>query len=657
MMRRVPLFALSLVAACGPAAGSPPAAPAPSPAAPAPAAADLAIRGVTVVDVEGGRLLPSQTVLVRGNRITAVGASAGVPVPAGATVVDGTGRYLVPGLWDMHAHLPPGPPWVYTVGAPLFVANGVTGIREMFSECTVCPADSTGMTSLKGMQRMREEIRAGSIVGPRLLLSSAAIESPPGSEGWEAIVRSPAEAAAAVDSAVAHGVDQIAVFAGTTHEAFAAIAERARHHQVALAPLLPVTVRPEESAAFGVRSRESVNEWVLACAADADRHRAAMTAAVAEDAADGAGKAGQGRWLRYRLARTDTLYATFDASRCAALASRVGRAGGWQVPRLAQMWRRSRLARPDAAASARREYVWPSAREWWLPLIDSTLANAATMARTAKRVEREREIVGMLHRAGVPILAGTEAGDVDVLPGFSLHDELALLVEAGMSPLAALQAATLEPARYLAATDSMGTVAVGKVADLVLLDANPLADIRNTTRIRAVVANGRLLDRAALDAMLDGARAAVASAPPAPPVPAHVDTAAVRTDAQAIVTAFAAEAGRARGASLGTAPTVQVRNTPQLIFFGAAANEVVVPLWEAQPSALRAVFRTFAAGGDALPDPTPPGADPVAYFGANYQALGRDPLKYGYYQFRFMRDALRERARLDFARMVSDAGR
>jgi imidazolonepropionase-like amidohydrolase len=120
----------------------------------------------------------------------------------------------------------------------------------------------------------------------------------------------------------------------------------------------------------------------------------------------------------------------------------------------------------------------------------------------------------MMQRAGVGLLAGTDTHNPYVLPGFSLHDELALLVEAGLSPLEALQAATLNPARFLKMTDSLGTIAPGKLADFVLLDANPLADIHNTTKIRAVVANGRYLDRAALDAVLAGVeRAASASAP------------------------------------------------------------------------------------------------------------------------------------------------
>ena len=212
-------------------------------------------------------------------------------------------------------------------------------------------------------------------------------------------------------------------------------------------------------------------------------------------------------------------------------------------------------------------------------------------------------------------------------------------------------------------------------------------------------------------------------------VPVYTDTAAFRADAQAVVSAFAAEVARARGAPLAEPPAVQVRNVPQLILFNGTANQIVVPWWDTAPPEMRAVFRTFAGGGDPeaehlfraffnrfliaheaghwfraranrpaptlyesenaanrlavafwrtqpggeaflaelerlaargvanLPDPTPAGEDPVAYFGANYQALAREPLKYGYYQFRFMRDALRDRAQLDFARMVAGDGR
>ena len=120
----------------------------------------------------------------------------------------------------------------------------------------------------------------------------------------------------------------------------------------------------------------------------------------------------------------------------------------------------------------------------------------------------ERWLAAELHGAGIPILAGSDAGDLYSLPGFTLHDELALLVEVGFSPMEALQAATLDAARYLGASDSLGSVAVGNLADLLLLDANPLEDIHNTTKISAVVLNGRLLDRSDLDALLARVEAA-----------------------------------------------------------------------------------------------------------------------------------------------------
>ena len=239
-----------------------------------------------------------------------------------------------------------------------------------------------------------------------------------------------------------------------------------------------------------------------------------------------------------------------------------------------------------------------------------------------------------------------------------------------------------------------------------------------------------LLCTTALVACSPGMRGADRSARVAEPlVPVYADSAQFRADAQSIVAAFSAEVARARG-SLGAAPVVEVRNTPQLILFSNSSNQIIVPWWETQPAEMRAVFRTFAAGDDAaaehlfraffnrfliaheaahwyqaranrreptlyqnenaanrlavafwrtqpggerflaelerlalraassLPDPTPAGEDPVAYFGANYQTLGRNPLQYGYYQFRFMADALRDRSQLDFAQMTAgDASR
>ncbi len=161
------------------------------------------------------------------------------------------------------------------------------------------------------------------------------------------------------------------------------------------------------------------------------------------------------------------------------------------------------------------QYMSRETRDDWNPRNDFRFktATAADFARTRRIYAKQVELVGLLHRAGVPILAGTDVLNPYCFPGFSLHDELALLVEAGLTPMEALQAATRNPAIFLKATDSLGTIAAGKLADLVLLDADPIADIHNTTKINAVVLDGQLLDQAARQRLLDFVRLQVALPP------------------------------------------------------------------------------------------------------------------------------------------------
>jgi hypothetical protein len=190
-----------------------------------------------------------------------------------------------------------------------------------------------------------------------------------------------------------------------------------------------------------------------------------------------------------------------------SLYARFARNGTWVDPTLVE-FRAASAYEGDSAAEhdPRRRYAPPELRAFWdryFPLPDSVPAAKATLRRRALVVYQRA--VGLMHAAGVGLLAGTDLGARNVYPGFSLHDELALLVGSGLSPAAALRAATVNAARAAGLADSVGAVAPGRVADLVLLDADPLDDIRNTARIRAVVANGRLFRRAALDSLLAAA--------------------------------------------------------------------------------------------------------------------------------------------------------
>lgn len=198
--------------------------------------------------------------------------------------------------------------------------------------------------------------------------------------------------------------------------------------------------------------------------------------------------------------------ATFDERECAALLMRLAERETWQVPTLVVLRAATRITDPRFRADPRLRYVAAGLRKAWL----EAAADAATGIGFVPGATWRwyLKTVGAMRRAGVPILAGTDSQNPYVFPGFSLHDELALLVEAGLTPIEALRAATLNAATYLDATDSLGTIEPNKLADLVLLDADPLTDIHNTTKIKAVLLGGRYFDRSAIDALLAGAEKA-----------------------------------------------------------------------------------------------------------------------------------------------------
>lgn len=434
-------------------------------------AQDVAITHVTVVDAAGGPSRPGMTVLVSGDRITAVGSAASVTVPRGARVIDGRGRYLIPGLWDMHVHLS----YLPAEALPLFLANGVLGVREMGGE-------------VEQLLRWRGEIAAGRLPGPRIIVPGPVVESPQ----WLAMLRDRAgdlpgaagllrqrtgvgtaeDARRAVDSAAALGVDFIKIRNSASRESYFALAREARRRGLPLAGHAPQPVGPGEASDSGHASFEHAFLPALDGMTPADR--AAL-------------------FRRFRAngtAVTPTLIAGRnhrllpDSVVAAALADSLGVRDArrrYLPPRLLAKWREEReLVTRDRP------------RDW------------AALHRSHLRDVRE------MQREGVRILAGTDVGVQLVYPGWGLHEELELLVrEAGLTPAEALRSATLAPAEFLGLQRALGTVEVGKLADLVLLDADPLADIRNTRRIRAVVVNGRLHDRAALDAMLEGVRTAV----------------------------------------------------------------------------------------------------------------------------------------------------
>jgi hypothetical protein len=409
----------------------------------------LAITGVNVVDVVDGRIVPNSMVTISGQTITSV-TQNGAP-PTGARVVDGQGKFLIPGLWDMHAHIQGNEKaWL-----PLYVANGVTGIRDMGAD-------------LDFILDIREASSSGRTLGPRIVAAGPILDDAPGDWPLRIRVRNPDEGRAAVQLLKRRGVDLIKVHNFTPRDVFFAIVDEARRQQLPVAGHVPLKVTIQEGVDAGMVTIEHMSE-------------------------DG------------RVWKACSGGAQYRPDACRPFFEMLARRHVWQTPtlvalaELAVIGTPASAISPDQLAYANKRFLeFHAANQSFFLKRPEIVGIMKNLAEVAKVVTRD------MAAAGVGILAGCDA----MIAGFCVHDELSTMVAGGMTPAAALQTATVNPARYLGREMTLGTIAAGRLAGLVLLDANPLQDIANVRRIRAVFTAGRLLDRSALDQLLSQARAA-----------------------------------------------------------------------------------------------------------------------------------------------------
>jgi hypothetical protein len=455
-----------------------------------PGSRPIAITNVGLIDGTDAGLVPGVTVVIRQDRIAAVGPSDRVAVPTDARIVPGDGKYLIPGLWDLHVH--PDDPEVDPLHPrdrdkarllPLFVALGVTSVRDMGGD-------------LRLLTGWRRRIARGELLGPRIFTGGPLVDGPRPMWPRSVSVTDSASAHRAIDSLVRGGADFIKVYSLLSRDAYFALAREARARGIAFAGHVPDQVTVTESSDSGQRSQEHLLNVL----------RETGDQAGARQAADSAGARGLARYVQIN----ERLLATYDSARAATLYRRLARNGTWQTPTLIN-WYTNAFGEPDSLTRVRLPLMPDYLRRWWDPAINVHLQEQTPefVALRKRLFAVDLTIVRQMAREGVGFLAGTDqGGNPYCYPGFSLHDELALFVGAGFSPLAALQTATLNPARFLGVSDSLGSIGVGKIADLVLLDANPLADIRHTSRIAAVFVRGRLLDSAARARIFAQARSA-----------------------------------------------------------------------------------------------------------------------------------------------------
>jgi imidazolonepropionase-like amidohydrolase len=439
---------------------------------------------VTLIDTVAGRELPDRTVVISGDRISEVTASNRTKVPSDAQVLEGKGKYLIPGLWDMHVHA------LYRerVGSmfPMFVANGVLGIRDM----------GTSMP-LADIERLHQEIASGSRLGPRFVAAGPLLDGRPKPLRPSFLaITTPEQGRATVDSLKADGADFIKVYSWLSRDTFFAIAGEARKVKIPFAGHVPFSVPVLEASDAGMKSMEHLHGVVLSCSAREDELRSEMLKGGANLPGDD----------RLRLEMHEAA-ASYDDRKAAPIFAQLAKNKTWQVPTLVVWVPYVQSFDTRITTDPRLKYIPPSAQQRWTEEAKSFTGGATRV----KTFEKLAEIVGGMQRAGIPILAGSDASPYQAYTyaGFSLHDELALLVRAGLTPMESLQTATINPARFLGRDKDMGSIEKGKFADLVLLDGDPLSDISNTQKIKTVIVNGRVLDRKALDSLLTGAENAV----------------------------------------------------------------------------------------------------------------------------------------------------
>ncbi len=447
----------------------------------------LAITHVNVIDATGSPAQPDMTLLIADQRIKWMGPSKSAPTLRGAGILDAAGKFLIPGLADMHVHLTGAgePNGSREFIIPLLLANGITTVRDMGGK-------------VQYLRDLRNEIEHGNRLGPQIFFTGPYLDGDPPGYQPAIVVKSATDARNAVDQLTDEGVDFIKTQSRLGRGGYFAISEESKRRHIRFVGHVPDRISALEAAQSGEASIEHLTGILLACSSREDELRRASLAPVPINQTPAMALARERAWRRellnsYSPAKAESLFRAFVASET------------WQVPTFPIIVHLGFVTpKTDLLQEPHMLYVPQNVRRIWLQGVHAQLENHSD-ADFALREEIARHLLdvsGKMQAAGVRIMAGTDIAAPNVFPGWSLHEDLSYLVQAGLTPMQVLQAATRSPAEFLSRLQMQGTIEAGKVADLLLLDANPLVDIHKTQKIRALILRGKLLDRIALDRLL-----------------------------------------------------------------------------------------------------------------------------------------------------------
>lgn len=438
----------------------------------------LVFTHVTVIDTARGLLKSDMTVVIEGDRIRAIGKTKKVAIPRNARVIDATGKFLIPGLWDMHVHLIEKDRFF-----PMSIANGVTGLRDM----------GATKEQFETLKQLRRQVDDGLLDGPHIFTPGPMLNGPLAKSVYTITAATDKEGREAVRWLKENGADFVKVHSYLPREAYFGIADESRKLGLTFVGHIPLPVTAAEAASVGQKSIEHLIEVHLGCSNREDELRKPALDAFARGESDAS-------WTALMRADANSRD-SYDKTKAAKLFSQFRKNGIWHCPTLVAGRFNMELKERSFEKDPRLKYIPPSIQKEWME--ESKDVSAENIEIYQKLYPAELALTGELNRAGVKLLAGTDTGSWYLYPGFSLHDELFLMVRAGLSPMQALQTATFNPAQFLGRLNDFGTVEKGKVADLVLLEANPLEDITNTRRIEAVILRGKFINKSELEGMLN----------------------------------------------------------------------------------------------------------------------------------------------------------
>jgi dihydroorotase-like cyclic amidohydrolase len=427
----------------------------------------IVIKNVTIIDTLHGAHMTNKDVLIHGKKIARILTHSNESVyPKNAIVINGKSRYLMPSIWDMHVHLSQ---QQFIERAALFIANGVTGVRDMNSDCISC---TPSQLSIAQMKKFNQNFYKNKMVGPKILAYSSLINGFGLTQNRQGIERY-------VQQVKEKGITFIKTYNDLSKSAYITLAQVAKAAGISIVGHIPNSITLYEALALGHKTIEHAKTIPMYCAGDVTQAKKRSVYEFIE------------------------ALKNYDSKVCLQSLKAIKTANSFYVPTHLTVKMPAFITQsPDKKKLAHR--YTPSQFLWqWQQEIEHYENNPSLVKKYKKLYMHTLKITGAANKLGVKIMLGTDANDKYIIPGFSAHEELSEFVKAGFTTLEAIKAATLTPARFLNADKEYGSVTVGKFADLLLLDKNPLVNIQNTRSINTVFYNGTIIDETTINRLFE----------------------------------------------------------------------------------------------------------------------------------------------------------